>query len=30
VVPGSGHTVVVYWADAGSPSEDGLRKLADG
>ena len=30
VVPGSGHTVVVYWADAGSPSEDGLRKLAAG
>ena len=28
VLPGTGHTMVVYWADPGSVSEDGLRRIA--
>jgi transcriptional regulator with XRE-family HTH domain len=30
VLPGTGYTMVVYWPDPGSPSEDGLRRLAAG
>jgi transcriptional regulator with XRE-family HTH domain len=27
-LPGTGHIMVTYWADPGSPSEDGMRRLA--
>jgi MmyB-like transcription regulator ligand binding domain len=30
VLPGTGYTMVAYWADAGSPSEDAMRRLAIG
>ncbi|HZI74532.1 MAG TPA: helix-turn-helix transcriptional regulator, partial [Gemmatimonadales bacterium] len=28
-LPGTGHTLVAYWADPGSPSEQGLRNLSE-
>jgi hypothetical protein len=30
VLPATGHVLVTYWADPGSPSEEGMRRLAAG